>query len=581
MKRILYILLIAFTLPACESFLDRSPDLGLVEEDIYTDYFTFRAFNDRLYGHMDDQLHWDRRDDLGSVADETQNNYEYGFSTDMNSGGNYSTSSKSKLYESGWEAKTADGKPKWGAEAPPIWNAIQAIRVANLTFKNIEMLEGATEEQVNELLGQAYFFRAFYYFQILIRWGGQPRMDFLFESDEDYKDLERRDFVTSAQDCIEDLDASLLLLPSTWPSDQHGRVTKGSALALKGMILLYMGSPLMQEDATGAAAYNNDLLLESLKAQSELIQRQGEFGVSLGTNYADIFFRFGNPGSSEVLLWKNRGTRSKGDLTNHFIPKSYGGANATTGPTQNMVDMFEMESGLPITDPASNYDPTSPYEGRDPRFYNNILYNGAEWGVNGQQQIYIETFTGGREDNLPDNQASRTGYFVKKFWPKGSNHWEKRWSQHYMPWVYIRLSQVYLDFAEAANEVYGPTAVVPEAGISALQAVNIIRNRVGMPDVNSKYTGDKALFRDRIRNERAVELCFEGHRWFDIRRWKIAEEKLATIKRVVIKKSSDGSLEYSYPVLKGVRNFRPRNYWYPIPIDEIAKYNNYTQNTGW
>lgn len=582
MKKLAIFLITIFIFSSCESFLDRSPEMGLVEEDVYGEYESFRASNDKLYGHLDDYFHWDRRFDLGSLADETESNSNWTIHNKMNSGGFYSTTGDSKNYEVGWQPKTKNNVEKWGPESPQIWNAFQAIRTANITLDRIDLLEGASEQQKNELVGQAYFFRAWYYFQVLIRWGGMPSMQGTFGIDTDFNALPRRDFVTSAQDCIADLNQAYNLLPSKWTSAELGRVTKGSVLALKEMILLYSASPLMQEGANGSATYSQGLLREAIKVQAELLDRHTEFGAELEyTNYSEVFYSETQPVSKEALFWRHTGYRSYTDIKNHFSPKSYGGGNSTTGPTQNLVDMFEMASGLPITDAESGYDAENPYEGRDPRFYNNILYNGAPWGVNGGEQLHIETFTGGREGKLPRNQASATGYFVKKFWPEGANQWEKKEGQHYMPWVYIRLTQVYLDFAEAANEVYGPTAIVPEAGMSAVDAINVLRDRVGMPDVNAKFTTDKDTFRERIRNERAVELCFEGHRWYDLRRWKTAEEKLSALYKVSITKEGDGTFTYTYPEIENARNFSQKNYWFPIPIEEVAKYENFNQNPGW
>ncbi|MBD0402832.1 RagB/SusD family nutrient uptake outer membrane protein [Flammeovirga sp. EKP202] len=576
MKRFI-ILLLAIGFLSCERFLDRSPDQGVTESEVFTNYESYRAFNDKLYAYLDDYFDWRRRFDSGSFSDETENNSNWTVQNDMNAGGFYSKPGNANNTEVGWEMSNQG----IGSRSPVIANSFQAIRTANITIERIEMLEDATPQQIDELLGQAYFMRAWHYFQVLIRWGGMPEMKNSFTPDTDFN-LPRRNFVESAQDCVEDLDMALELLPNRWEADQLGRVTKGAALGLKGMIQLYMASPLMQQDAGNGAVYNNELLQQAMTVQGELFRTAGEYGIQLmnGNNYSDIFYNEFEPANSEFVFWRHTGIRSSTDVRNHFIPQSYGGANATTGPTQNIVDRYEMSNGLPINDPDSGYDTNNPYENRDPRFYNNILYNGAPWGKNGNTQLYIETFTGGREDKLPINQRSLTGYFVKKYWPVGNNRWENRYGMHYMPWVFIRYAQIYLDFAEAANEVYGPTTVAPEAGMSAVQAINIIRNRVGMPDVNAKYTSSKDVFRERIRNERAVELCFEGHRWFDSRRWKTAEQDYRSIRKVIITKDGD-NYTYEYPEIPNARNFAERNYWYPIPLEEVSKNENFTQNPGW
>ena len=171
-----------------------------------------------------------------------------------------------------------------------------------------------------------------------------------------------------------------------------------------------------------------------------------------------------------------------------------------------------------------------------------------------------------------------------------------------MPAIYIRVAQLYLDFAEAANEAYGPETKVPGTDMSAVDAINIIRNRVGAVPVRNEYKANKEIFRERIRNERAVELCFEDHRWYDIRRWMIAEDLFkgeypimgvkATpinhsytadqlkVEKACTYKLTDFTYEY-VPVRTAVRTFNKRNYWYPLPMDEVAALDNLQQNPGW
>ena len=149
--------------------------------------------------------------------------------------------------------------------------------------------------------------------------------------------------------------------------------------------------------------------------------------------------------------------------------------------------------------------------------------------------------------------------------------------------IHIRFAQLYLDFAEAANEAYGPTTVVPGTNMSAVDAINIIRQRVGAVPVRDEFKVSKEVFRERIYNERTVELCFENHRWHDIRRWHIAKELLSDIKKAVITRTGEDTYSFRYvsvaPNLQRV--FEDKHYWYPIPREQMEMLSVFTQNPGW
>src|SRR5690606_18904619 len=228
----------------------------------------------------------------------------------------------------------------------------------------------------------------------------------------------------------------------------------------------------------------------------------------------------------------------KRGLRVHYLPQFFSGgagndAASYSNPTQNIVDKFEVINGdaaYPVDDPRSGYDPQHPFTNRDPRFYNNILVPGELWGVNNAgKQIYQELYVDGRDyNNATTSNHTRhrvaSGYVCKKYiWPE-ANQFAAQYDRYNLNTIYIRVAQVYLDYAEAMNEAYGPDVDPEGFGLTAVQAVNTVRNRVGMPDVLSEFTADKETFRDRIRDERAVELMWENHRWHDLRRWMIAEE---------------------------------------------------------
>lgn len=269
-----------------------------------------------------------------------------------------------------------------------------------------------------------------------------------------------------------------------------------------------------------------------------------------------------------------------------------------SNPTQNMVDKFETLDGYPIDHPSSGYDPQNPYENRDPRLANNILTPGDEFGVdNANNKMYLETYEQGKDYNMAVNTPSSSsmmisGYMNQKFvWPEANGYTNDK-HKYSLNTVYIRVSQLYLDYAEAMNEAYGPNSDPKGYGLTAVDAINIIRNRVGMPDVLPDFTGSAESFRERIRNERAVELMFENHRWFDLRRWMIAEEVFAKPIQGIRahpprghrREDDKSSLDFTYEVIDLTteqRVFTPRQYWYPVAQDHVDNLYNFTQNPGW
>ena len=273
-----------------------------------------------------------------------------------------------------------------------------------------------------------------------------------------------------------------------------------------------------------------------------------------------------------------------------FILNSRETANVhIASPTQNFIDLYETKNGLPIGEDPE-YDDQDPYSDREPRFYYNILYNGLEsnWSTPTTHQK-LELW----EINTYDNRISadyqalpqyypRSPYGIRKWLPESANKWQNDYN-YYMQSIHIRFAQLYLDFAEAANEAYGPTVKVPGINMSALEAINIIRDRVGAVPVLARYTTSKEAFRRRIYNERAIELSFENHRWHDIRRWRIAKETLQDIRKAVITRI--GPDQYSFRYVSVASNmqrvFEDKHYWYPIPKAQMEMLGVFKQNPGW
>ena len=244
-------------------------------------------------------------------------------------------------------------------------------------------------------------------------------------------------------------------------------------------------------------------------------------------------------------------------------------------PTQNLVDAFPMANGYPIDDSRSNYDAANPYSGRDPRLSQYIIYEGAKEGVS---NTVIHTGSqGGTDDGVNVKETStRTGYYMKKRlrMDVNCNPSSKTGKTHYTP--RIRYTEMFLDYAEAANEAWGPK-VSGSHSYSAYDVIKAIRKRAGVGGDDDAYleecAQDKDKMRELIRNERRLELCFESFRFWDLRRWKANMNETA----MGVDYTENGFTSLTVET----RSFKDYMYYGPIPYSEILKYGNLIQNKGW
>ncbi|MCG1035816.1 RagB/SusD family nutrient uptake outer membrane protein [Polaribacter sargassicola] len=612
--KIVMVFVLIGAISSCEDYLDINPDFGVSEEDIFSGFESTRGYLDNCYELLLDIHHWRsqrlNRTSINALSDEGGSPFNGNIATILNPGSWYNR----------WEGVSEIG---WGAgvnydQGTALANAQYSIRVTNKVLERVEndLVPNLTEEQKNQLLGQAYFFRAWYYFQMIQRGGGMPILDKAYSSDDD-TDLYRVSYSESTEWLLTDLDKAIAILPDRWDNAEFGRVTKGAAMAVKSMATLYAASPLMQNNiqvtqyldyskewSERAAEYAHDLI-----AYIDAGSGGAGFRLMNKDEYKNIFYTDGIQASPESLWFRldagKRSSQSRG-LRCNYLPQYFSGgtgndATAYSNPTQNIVDMYEVINGdeaYDIDDSRSGYDPQNPYANRDPRFYNNVIVPGEEWGVNASgSPIYQELYVDGRDyriqttSNYTRNRML-SGYMCKKYiWPE-ANNFTRLYDIYALNSIYIRVAQVYLDYAEAMNEAYGPNADPKGYGLTAVQAINIIRNRVGMPNVLSEYTTSASIFRDRIRKERAVELMWENHRWHDLRRWMIAEDVFkepirgvraippAGHSSIADKSTLDFTYEY-IDLTSEQRGFELRNYWYPLHQDDVQDLYNFQQNPGW
>ncbi|HVK97543.1 MAG TPA: RagB/SusD family nutrient uptake outer membrane protein [Flavisolibacter sp.] len=433
----------------------------------------------------------------------------------------------------------------------------RGIRNTNVMLANMDRVTWTSLYNPAFIKGEQLFLRAFFYFELMKRFGGVVLLDKPQTPLESGNDLARSSYAETLAFIIRYLNAALEMLPLDWPdAAQYGRATKGAAMALKARALLHAASPLHNPsgDATKWKA-----AADAAKAIIDMNK------YSLEPNYGDVLVRDNSP---EYIMIDIKAPRGWVGYINNFIaPTSYGGAQSLISPTQNHVDLYEMISGKPITDPTSGYNPQQPYNNRDPRFYNNILFNDAMW-----QGRRVQTFVGGLDYSATSNIFTRTGYYLKRLWPEQIT---RNGGTGILNYVFFRYAEVLLNYAEALNEADGPTAAV--AG-----AVNAVRNRAGMPSLPAGLTKD--AMRERIRNERAVEFAFEDMRWWDILRWKKGTELVTQPMRGMQITRSGTLFSYAPFVLAAnyQKVFEEHMHLYPIPAAEIYKSPGaLKQNPGW
>lgn len=611
-KRNLWVLLLFFFF-GCEDYLDKAPNMGITEDVVFSDYTSLRGYLDNCYKALYNMHDWDHqpnlaRQSINSMSDEMGAIFNYSAIKNVINTGNWLNTNAGEL---SWTSGKAGE-----SNASIINNAFYCLRITNKVIGQIDGVQGLTQQQKNEILGQAHFMRAWYYFELIRRVGGMPKFDKAYNPD-DNMDLQRLTYHESTEWLISDLDKAVELLPHSWPESETGRATKAAAMAVKSMAALYDASPLMQNSLTTIQKLNYDIERSKTAARyaNDVLKYLPTSGTRYrlmdGNEYAEIF-RYSPQFVCDEALWytNNAGPqaqRARG-LRCLYLPQRFAGgtgndAAAYSNPTQNIVDKFEaLNNGqaYPIKDTRSGYNPQKPFINRDPRLKNNIIVPGEPWGLNNKgDQIYQELYLDGTDYNNAasnGNTAGRevSGYMCKKFiWPE-ANNFQQEWSKYNINNVFIRVSQIYLDYAEAMNEAYGPNADPEGYGMTAVDAINTIRNRVNMPNVLPEFTTSKEAFRERIRNERAIELMFENHRWFDIRRWMIADELFSDpypIKGIVAtppanhKKTADkSSLNFTYSeraLVSEQRVFQMKHYWYPIDLKHVQMLNNLSQNPGW
>lgn len=540
MKRIHTILLLTgflWGMSSCSDYLDKVPQSDLTDNEVFTNYQNVRSYFDVVY---------------------TLNGVFKASTLGTSSFGSLHLDNMCDFADGGrvmWNAYH-----KWGPlgdnVGPHYYNNIlvpffKYIRISNMVLENVHRIQDArSEDDINDLIGQAHFIRAFCHFELFRYWGAMPYLTKVIGGDDQW-DIPRLSKNQTMRSVAADMDTAFTYLERAKKIRRDGRPGEGghlnhpeqerpngvAAKAIKARALLYAASPLNNENGNKDW---EDAAIANWEAIN--IARQNGYEMATAEEYTKNFV--GAKYSNEQLWASHYGAISRTNGLNKQLTNAVFTNSPTNDsglcPTQGAVDMFETKWGDPLNTEADRaaaaslgrYNEQDPFVNRDPRFYLNIIYNGAPIPGYVTAHIYTEVVDGMvRGSELIPNSGyqgtTKTGYYMRKYW--GGQSIKNPISPLYTSPM-IRLGELYLNYAEAANEAYGPNTPAPGATMSAVETINFLRSRwkeSELAPVQEKFTVSAEAFRPRIKNERGVELAFEGHYYFDIRRWKDAPRTMS------------------------------------------------------
>lgn len=411
------------------------------------------------------------------------------------------------------------------------------------------------------------FLRAFYYFELIKRYGGVPLITKCV-TEEEAKAIPRADYQVCTDYIVSECDAVKDKMQPDWEAaelpEDDGRATTGAVLALKSRALLYAASLLNnpgrdQQKWIAAAKAAHEVM--NMKKVGSSIKPM----YQLANNYQNLFLAPNSYSDAEVIFYVRHASSNILEVWSYPVGTPGGRSGVT--PSQNLVDAYDRLKGWTESDPYNNVDPRMQYT---------IAVNNSLW--NGRQ---LECYVGGK-DGVGQRNASRTGYYLKKFLSPDLNLTGSTPGKSMKAWIFFRYGEILLNYAEAMNEAFGPNGTSPADGLticSARAALNQVRQREGVrvPNISNMSAEDLAV---AIRKERQVELAFEEHRAWDLRRWKAGGVLGEPLMGMVIEKSETGFTYTRQEVEKRV--FLEKMYYYPIPQSEINKYPAVLkQNAGW
>ena len=520
----------------------------------------------------------------------------------------------------------------WEADWNPLemWDQCKSgIQYVNLFLEKVEKVKwapsAASKQQmfVDRLKGEGFGLRALLYYTLLQNHGGYADDGILYgvplltkpEDASSNFNQSRALFSECMKQIFADCDSAMLYLPQDYSdiktesdipqkyrnigaqitgfnlvfgSNSRGLMSAKIAEAIKAQAALLAASPAFR-DQSGVSSE------EAAKLCANVLKRiGGKEGFDPNGNIWYRNTKMLDPAAAEMpeILWRADRSKDAGQEKNNFPPSLYG--SGQVNPSQNLVDAFPMRNGRPITDPQSGYDPNNPYANRDPRLAEDIIYNGMKY-----KKVTIITGTYPNDKNETDDNISsiststRTGYYMKKLLRDDVNPLSSNLLEQYHVYPRIRYTEIFLAYAEAANDAWGPKGDPTGVGFTAYDIIKLIRERAGLAtnEIGAALPGgdvyleecaaDQAKMTDLIRNERRLELCFENKRFWDLRRWMLPLNESVRGMKITRNKETG---ELSYNIIEEVekRDFDNSYQCYgPIPKSEILRWSNLKQNKGW
>jgi hypothetical protein len=548
----IFFLIAAFNMCCDESFLEVTPKANVSDATAWSSFENANLFLTGIYGNIPTDFLLFGWDPFDNWTDNQIPSFHW-------------TPSMSQVAKANYTDVSSPANSWWTS-------GYRTIRSCNLLIEKVGESKALTETEKQQLIGQARFLRAYFYSWLANFFGGVP---IITEAQNRFKDSELEFPRSSYEETVnlirEELTEAARVLPPSWNEANEGRATSGAALALRSEVELYAASVLDSE--------------EMYRACVETSQEVMSMNYTLMEKYEEIFLPEFEKVNNEVIFevhfdGQNRAHDADVFLSPRVDPptkKAAGWGHIT--PTQELVDAYEFTDGKPGDDP-SHAD--NPYVDRDDRFYASILYDGSEWRGATIHTRYNPDIPKGVDDNSVDIEfehlGTRTGYYFRKYLdpkiePAEVHFYGKSVGENNA--ILLRLGEILLNYAEAQNEVAGPDA-------SVYEAINQLRRRGGLPDLPAGLSQEQ--MRERIRNERRIELAFEGKRYWDIIRWKIAPEVLnKNLTGIKIIEQPDGSLVYErFPAKEAYKQFNtPVNYLFPIPADALSQNFKLQQNPGY
>ncbi|WP_320168153.1 RagB/SusD family nutrient uptake outer membrane protein [Mangrovibacterium marinum] len=576
--------LLTLGLSSCSTYLDKEYDISLAEEQVFSNQENTRGFLANIYTNLPDGFSgYTNGQFLGASRDCMTDNaisywnvhYYHGVLTDS--------------YD-------ATNHPLLG-----FWSSnLSAIRKANQFLKNAQESvignaekDGDDDRLYDRNMAEARLLRAIFHFE-LVRWFGAAPIigedengtPIVFDlSNPGAMNMERTNAADALKWIADQCDLVKDELPFRYENETEnwGRMNGAAAYALKSRALLYRASALNNPDN------NSSYWTDAAQAAKDFIsvnnQQSNPYQLyntgNPDNDYYECFVTTPTLNNEFILC---RSTWTTNAIETFLAPCGFGGSLNSVGrtnPTQNLVDCYETKNGLPIDEDPS-YDEQNPYANRDPRLEQTILHHGSMWGdVEQEEYRAVDVSSPDGVDYQELHGGTLTGYYTKKFL---NNISFKNPTTPIHAWPIFRYGEILLNAAEAVNEAEGPSA--------AYTYVNQLRERVGMP----AYSGmTKDELRERIRNERRIELCFEDHRFFDERRWKIFEGQTVSSEKgnpyyqqfynlygVTVTNPDNPVFEYGPADVHPTRSFTsPKNYLFPLPDDEVKRAPKLKQNPGW